>query len=62
MRNLIILATSINFGQSTEFEALVNRYEALIHPGFITIVTCINTPGVTYVEQMVRRKAMTFSF
>ena len=61
MRNLIILAISIHFGQSTEFEALVNRYEAVIHPGFITIVTCINTPGVTYVEQIVWRKAMTFS-
>ena len=54
MRNLIILAISIHFWRTTEFEALVNRYEAVIHPGFITIITCINPPGVTYVEQMVQ--------
>ena len=41
---------SIHVGRTTEFEALVNRYEAVIHPGFITIITCINPPGVTCVE------------
>ena len=55
MRNLIILAISIHyFGRTTEFEALVNRHQAVIHPGFITIITCINPPAVTYVEQMVQ--------
>ena len=57
MRNRAIC---IHFGRTTEFEALVNRYEAVIHPGLITIISCINQPGVTYVEQMVQYCSMMY--